>query len=52
MNQGFDPRMSGKHGTVYGFGTYFARDAKFSNGFTGSFTTLTDNLFECSNDVR
>uniref|UniRef100_A0A4W5MI43 Poly [ADP-ribose] polymerase n=1 Tax=Hucho hucho TaxID=62062 RepID=A0A4W5MI43_9TELE len=29
----FDPRVSGVHGFVYGYGSYFARDASYSNTF-------------------
>lgn len=33
--QGFDPRVSGSSsGTVYGEGTYFARDAIYSSGYS------------------
>lgn len=31
---GFDFRVSGKNGTVYGKGAYFARDASYSNNYT------------------
>uniref|UniRef100_A0A8C4X846 Protein mono-ADP-ribosyltransferase PARP12-like n=1 Tax=Erpetoichthys calabaricus TaxID=27687 RepID=A0A8C4X846_ERPCA len=31
----FDWRICGTNGTAYGKGSYFARDAKYSNGFTG-----------------
>ncbi|KAL4625003.1 TCDD-inducible poly-like [Arapaima gigas] len=30
----FDPRVSGKNGVVYGCGSYFARDASYSNNYT------------------
>ncbi|KAM3587496.1 uncharacterized protein V6R79_006982 [Siganus canaliculatus] len=30
----FDWRICGTHGTVYGKGSYFARDAKYSNSYT------------------
>lgn len=30
----FDPRMAGVHGTPYGFGSYFATTASFSNKFS------------------
>lgn len=29
----FDPRMAGVNGTSYGFGSYFATTASFSNGY-------------------
>ncbi|XP_023666692.1 protein mono-ADP-ribosyltransferase TIPARP-like [Paramormyrops kingsleyae] len=29
----FDPRVSGKNGVVYGHGSYFARDASYSNDY-------------------
>lgn len=32
----FDFRMSGKHGTVYGDGAYFARDSSYSDRYAGS----------------
>ncbi|XP_066579946.1 protein mono-ADP-ribosyltransferase PARP12 [Amia ocellicauda] len=38
-NQNFDWRLCGKHATAYGKGSYFARDAKYSHGYTGSSTT-------------
>ncbi|KAF7694218.1 protein mono-ADP-ribosyltransferase PARP12-like [Silurus meridionalis] len=31
----FDWRICGTHGTAYGKGSYFARDAKYSHGYTG-----------------
>ncbi|XP_039625424.1 protein mono-ADP-ribosyltransferase PARP12-like isoform X2 [Polypterus senegalus] len=31
----FDWRICGTNGTAYGKGSYFARDAQYSNGFTG-----------------
>ena len=34
--QNFDPRMHGKHATLYGKGAYFARDASYSHNYTGS----------------
>ncbi|XP_064414378.1 protein mono-ADP-ribosyltransferase TIPARP-like [Latimeria chalumnae] len=30
----FDHRVAGKNGTVYGQGSYFARDARYSHGYT------------------
>ncbi|XP_075062540.1 protein mono-ADP-ribosyltransferase TIPARP-like [Mixophyes fleayi] len=30
----FDPRVSGKHGTVYGKGCYFAKDASYAHGYS------------------
>ena len=35
-NQNFDPRMYGRHGTVYGKGIYFSTTAKYSNRFTAT----------------
>ncbi|KAJ8320143.1 hypothetical protein KUTeg_001730 [Tegillarca granosa] len=32
----FDFRLSGKNGTVYGEGAYFAKEAKYSNSYTGN----------------
>ena len=32
--QNFDWRLSGKHGTMYGQGSYFARDASYSNKYS------------------
>ncbi|XP_072255436.1 protein mono-ADP-ribosyltransferase TIPARP-like [Pyxicephalus adspersus] len=34
FNQNFDPRVSGKNGTIYGKGSYFARDASYSHGYS------------------
>lgn len=34
--QGFDWRLSGKHGTRYGKGSYFAADASYSNAYSKS----------------
>uniref|UniRef100_A0A0E9XM90 Poly [ADP-ribose] polymerase n=1 Tax=Anguilla anguilla TaxID=7936 RepID=A0A0E9XM90_ANGAN len=34
--QNFDWRICGTHGTAYGRGSYFARDAKYSHSYTGS----------------
>ncbi|XP_017538418.1 protein mono-ADP-ribosyltransferase PARP12-like isoform X1 [Pygocentrus nattereri] len=36
-NQNVDMRLSGANGTVYGQGSYFARDAKYSHGFTDKY---------------
>ncbi|XP_077329685.1 protein mono-ADP-ribosyltransferase TIPARP-like [Lithobates pipiens] len=33
FNQNFDPRVSGKNGTVYGKGSYFAKDASYSHTY-------------------
>ncbi|XP_068128193.1 protein mono-ADP-ribosyltransferase TIPARP-like [Hyperolius riggenbachi] len=33
-NLNFDPRVSGKNGTLYGKGSYFARDASYSHGYS------------------
>ncbi|XP_075062543.1 protein mono-ADP-ribosyltransferase TIPARP-like [Mixophyes fleayi] len=32
--QNFDPRVSGKHGTVYGKGCYFTKDASYAHGYS------------------
>ncbi|KAK2141009.1 hypothetical protein LSH36_1185g00068 [Paralvinella palmiformis] len=32
--EGFDWRVCGKHGTLYGNGSYFARDASYSNNYS------------------
>lgn len=32
--QNFDHRLRGKHGTKYGKGSYFARDASYSNNYS------------------
>nr|XP_015208474.1 PREDICTED: poly [ADP-ribose] polymerase 12-like [Lepisosteus oculatus] len=39
--QNFDWRICGTHGTAYGKGSYFARDAKYSHSYTGSSATKT-----------
>uniref|UniRef100_W5LGJ7 Si:ch73-252i11.1 n=1 Tax=Astyanax mexicanus TaxID=7994 RepID=W5LGJ7_ASTMX len=41
----FDWRICGTHGTAYGKGSYFARDAKYSHSYTGDSTTR--NMFVC-----
>ncbi|XP_077326788.1 protein mono-ADP-ribosyltransferase TIPARP-like [Lithobates pipiens] len=33
FNQNFDPRVSGKNGTLYGKGSYFAKDASYSHTY-------------------
>jgi len=33
-HQNFDPRMHGRHGTVYGKGVYFSTTAAYSDGYT------------------
>lgn len=33
-HQNFDPRMYGRHGTVYGKGAYFSTTSKYSHGYT------------------
>ncbi|XP_035257392.1 protein mono-ADP-ribosyltransferase PARP12 isoform X1 [Anguilla anguilla] len=43
--QNFDWRICGTHGTAYGKGSYFARDAKYSNSYTGSSGMKT--MFVC-----
>ena len=42
FTQSFDWRMSGKNATVFGKGAYFARDAKYSDQYTGSPRTDDD----------
>ncbi|CAL1535107.1 unnamed protein product, partial [Lymnaea stagnalis] len=32
--KGFDWRLSGKHGTVFGCGSYFAKESRYSHGYT------------------
>ncbi|KAJ8373852.1 hypothetical protein SKAU_G00044320 [Synaphobranchus kaupii] len=44
-NHNFDWRICGTHGTAYGKGSYFARDAKYSHGYTGSSGMRT--MFVC-----
>ncbi|XP_061570764.1 protein mono-ADP-ribosyltransferase PARP12-like [Cololabis saira] len=39
----FDWRICGVHGTVYGQGSYFARDAKYSHNYTGD--SIIRNMF-------
>ncbi|XP_041111297.1 protein mono-ADP-ribosyltransferase PARP12 [Polyodon spathula] len=39
--QNFDWRICGTHGTAYGKGSYFARDAKYSHNYTGSSSSRT-----------
>ncbi|XP_039625425.1 protein mono-ADP-ribosyltransferase PARP12 isoform X1 [Polypterus senegalus] len=39
--QNFDWRICGTHGTAYGKGSYFARDANYSHGYTGSSSRRT-----------
>ncbi|XP_060758870.1 uncharacterized protein LOC132869609 isoform X1 [Neoarius graeffei] len=41
----FDWRICGTHGTAYGKGSYFARDAKYSHSYTGDSTTRC--MFVC-----
>ncbi|XP_027009731.2 protein mono-ADP-ribosyltransferase PARP12-like isoform X2 [Tachysurus fulvidraco] len=41
----FDWRICGTHGTAYGKGSYFARDANYSHGYTGDSTTRC--MFVC-----
>ncbi|XP_018416496.1 PREDICTED: TCDD-inducible poly [ADP-ribose] polymerase-like [Nanorana parkeri] len=36
FNQNFDPRVSGKNGTVYGKGCYFAKDASYSHTYSNA----------------
>ncbi|XP_023671056.2 protein mono-ADP-ribosyltransferase PARP12-like [Paramormyrops kingsleyae] len=43
--QNFDWRICGTHGTAYGKGSYFARDAKYSHGYTKSSGIRT--MFVC-----
>ncbi|RXM34891.1 Poly [ADP-ribose] polymerase 12 [Acipenser ruthenus] len=39
--QNFDWRICGTHGTAYGRGSYFARDASYSHNYTGSSSSRT-----------
>ncbi|XP_029486272.1 protein mono-ADP-ribosyltransferase PARP12-like isoform X1 [Oncorhynchus nerka] len=41
----FDWRICGLNGTTYGKGSYFARDAKYSNSYTGQLNTRS--MFVC-----
>ncbi|XP_066525382.1 protein mono-ADP-ribosyltransferase PARP12-like [Hoplias malabaricus] len=41
----FDWRICGTHGTAYGKGSYFARDAQYSHSYTGDSTTRC--MFVC-----
>ncbi|XP_072528750.1 protein mono-ADP-ribosyltransferase PARP12-like [Salminus brasiliensis] len=41
----FDWRICGTHGTAYGKGSYFAKDAKYSHSYTGDSTVR--NMFVC-----
>ncbi|XP_053506581.1 protein mono-ADP-ribosyltransferase PARP12 [Ictalurus furcatus] len=41
----FDWRICGTHGTAYGKGSYFARDAKYSHNYTGDSTSRC--MFVC-----
>ncbi|XP_070997603.1 protein mono-ADP-ribosyltransferase PARP12-like [Oncorhynchus clarkii lewisi] len=41
----FDWRICGLNGTTYGKGSYFARDAKYSNSYTGQ--SNTRSMFVC-----
>uniref|UniRef100_A0A672LER8 Poly [ADP-ribose] polymerase 12-like n=1 Tax=Sinocyclocheilus grahami TaxID=75366 RepID=A0A672LER8_SINGR len=41
----FDWRICGTHGTAYGKGSYFARDAKYSHGYTKD--SGTRSMFVC-----
>ncbi|XP_061085361.1 protein mono-ADP-ribosyltransferase PARP12-like isoform X2 [Conger conger] len=43
--QNFDWRICGTHGTAYGKGSYFARDAKYSHNYTGASGVRT--MFVC-----
>lgn len=43
--QNFDWRICGTHGTIYGKGSYFARDAKYSDEYTGKATKRS--MFVC-----
>ena len=43
FTQNFDPRVAGKNATVYGKGAYFARDANYSDNYTGGRKHLEAN---------
>ncbi|XP_061085365.1 protein mono-ADP-ribosyltransferase PARP12-like [Conger conger] len=43
--QNFDWRLCGTHGTAYGKGSYFARDARYSHSYTGASGVRT--MFVC-----
>ncbi|NXJ02401.1 PAR12 polymerase, partial [Psophia crepitans] len=44
-HQNFDWRICGLHGTVYGKGSYFARDASYSNNYCGE-ESCTKTMFQ------
>ncbi|KAH3792944.1 hypothetical protein DPMN_146446 [Dreissena polymorpha] len=44
----FDFRLCGKKGTKYGQGAYFARDAKYSHGYTKQSVKLERYMFQAS----
>ncbi|XP_077053685.1 protein mono-ADP-ribosyltransferase PARP12-like isoform X1 [Siphateles boraxobius] len=43
----FDWRICGTHGTAYGKGSYFARDAKYSHSYTNDSLDVTRSMFVC-----
>ncbi|XP_062860334.1 protein mono-ADP-ribosyltransferase PARP12-like [Trichomycterus rosablanca] len=44
-DQNFDWRICGKHGTLYGKGSYFARDASYSDGYSQSVNSTMKKMF-------
>lgn len=44
-NQNFDWRICGTHGTVYGQGSYFARDASYSHNYSTPTSSGTRTMF-------
>ncbi|KAM4036582.1 zinc finger CCCH-type antiviral protein 1-like [Anomaloglossus baeobatrachus] len=44
-NQNFDWRICGTHGTVYGQGSYFARDASYSHNYSTPTSGRTRTMF-------
>ncbi|XP_052245631.1 protein mono-ADP-ribosyltransferase PARP11-like [Dreissena polymorpha] len=42
--KGLDPRINGKHGTTYGKGSYFAKNASYSHHYTDRRKKINPNL--------
>ena len=43
--EGFDWRVCGKNGTLYGNGSYFARDASYSNNYSLKYSSGKQQMF-------
>lgn len=43
--QNFDWRLNGKNGTAYGQGSYFARDASYSDSYATKNTYFSSDLY-------